>query len=85
MLAALDAAAAREDRGLQLLMTQQEALHLTEQAQNHGLQGMSIWVCNPCAAHLCGVVAHLAGQQLVKRGCGAPASPYTHECSTWGR
>ena len=45
VLAALDAAAAREDGRPQLLMTLQEALHLTEQAQSQGLPGTGIWVC----------------------------------------
>ena len=49
VLAALDAAAAREDRHPQLLMTQQEALHLTEQAQKQGLQGTDILICNLAA------------------------------------
>ena len=65
VLAALDAAAAREDRRPQLLMTQQEALHLTEQAQNQGLQGMGICVCkqNGC----CPVREESSSTLLAKR------------------
>ena len=57
MLAVLDTAAAREDRRPQLLLTQQEALQLTEQAQNQGLQGTGIKFCNLAAGQSQGVKA----------------------------